>query len=199
MPKIASIFLRGIAVLLPAALTLYLLWALGAFAERMMRAVIILGLPERYYVPGMGLAAFLALLFGVGLLAGFWPGRALVNLLHKIMESLPLVKTIYGAVKDFTDYFSSPKQKENFNQTVMVEWPEAELRMVGFVTKEDLSALDGEDREEEVAVYLPMSYQVGGYMVLLPRKRLKSLDLGFEEALRFIFTSGVSTGRGHAS
>ena len=70
------------------------------------------------------------------------------------------------------------------------------IRLIGFVTREDLSGLPkalGED--DRVAVYLPLSYQIGGYMLFMPRSALIPIDMSLEDAMRFSITAGMSTKR----
>ena len=71
--------------------------------------------------------------------------------------------------------------------------------MLGFVTLEDLASvgLEAPSGEDSVAVYLPMSYQIGGYTVLLPRSYLRQIDMGMEEAMRFLITAGLSRSPEH--
>src|SRR3546814_8834964 len=66
------------------------------------------------------------------------------------------------------------------------------IRLVGFVTVEDLSRFEIAAEEECVAVYLPMSYQIGGYTAFIPRKLLTPVDMSLEDAMRFVVTAGVS-------
>jgi uncharacterized membrane protein len=74
----------------------------------------------------------------------------------------------------------------------MLQWPGTPIRLVGFVTVENLGDFQIAAEEDCVAVYLPMSYQIGGYTVFVPRKLLTPLDMSLEEAMRFVVTAGVS-------
>ena len=104
---------------------------------------------------------------------------------------IPLVKGVYKALKDFFGLFSNDSSTDLL-QVVSVQLPGSEMRLLGFITRSDFSDLPpGVGREGEVAVYLPMSYQVGGYTVLLPRSRLQEVAMSREEALRFLLTAGI--------
>ena len=83
-------------------------------------------------------------------------------------------------------------------QVVQIQIPGVPIRMLGFVTLEDLAGagLPTTAGEDTVAVYLPMSYQIGGYMVLVPEAWVEPLEIGAEEALRLTLTAGLS---GHGS
>ena len=76
----------------------------------------------------------------------------------------------------------------------MVSVPDSHIRMLGLVTREDFAALpDGMDDGQTVAVYLPMSYQMGGYTIFADKANIRAVNMSIEEAMRFIVTAGVST------
>ena len=184
-------FLRGLGVVLPIALTLYLVvWTVRA-AESLMKPLALLLMPSAVdYVPGSGLLLALALVYLTGLLVQLFVIEWLIGLGQRILERTPLVKSIYSALNDFTSYFSR-RPSEAVSRVVNVELAEG-LSLVGFVTDPDPVALRAPgDPEDRVAVYLPMSYQLGGFTVLLPRDRLRPLELGVEDAMRLVLTAGV--------
>ena len=203
MQSIGRIFLSGLAVLLPAALTFAVLYWMVSSAEQWSLSLFTLFFEKDAYVPGLGTVGLLALIFGVGLLSRAWLFRKLFQGFETLLNRIPLIKTVYGSVKDFFDYFAPSKAEKKFNQAVILDWDQPEMNLLGLITKEDLQTLRdnsaegslGENAEDKVAVYLPMSYQIGGYMVLIERSKLKPLNMGFEDALRFIFTAGVSTSK----
>ena len=188
-------FLRGLGVVLPIALTLYLVvWFVRA-AEALMKPLAVLLLPRAAdYVPGSGLVLGLVVVYLTGLLVQLFVIEWLVGVGQRILERTPLVKSVYNAVNDFTSYFSR-RPSETASRVVNVKLSE-DLSVVGFITDPDPSALRAQDDpDDRVAVYLPMSYQLGGYTILMPRDRLRPLDLGVEEAMRRVLTAGVG-GRG---
>ena len=190
-------FLRGLGVVLPIALTLYLVvWTVQA-AESVMKPLALLLMPRSLdYVPGSGLLLALVLVYGTGLLVQLFVVEWLVGLGQRILERTPFVKSIYSALNDFTSYFSR-RPSETASRVVNVELAEG-LSLVGFITDPDPAALRAPgDPDDRVAVYFPMSYQLGGFTVLLPRDRLRPLDLGVEDAMRRVLTAGVG-GRGEA-
>ncbi len=84
-------------------------------------------------------------------------------------------------------------------QVVMVELPGFGMRLLGFVSRRDFSDLPaGIGAEGDVAVYLPMSYQIGGYTIFLPRSRVQPVDLSREMAMKFILTAGLKAQRSPA-
>lgn len=193
--KLTRTFLSGLFVLLPIMVTLAIvMWIIG-IAEGVLGGFIRVLLPGNAYLPGMGLVVSLFLILIVGLLTQAIFFRELINWLEEQLERIPLIKTVYSAVKDLTGFFSrAGTGTKRFGQVVSVQIPGVPIRMLGFVTLEDLRGvgLAPESGEENVAVYLPMSYQIGGYTVLLPRSYLTPVDMGMEEAMRFLITAGLS-------
>ena len=117
--------------------------------------------------------------------------RRLVRWIEEGLDRIPLVKTVYGAVRDLMSLFSKAGTRK-FSKVVMVKFPGLEARLVGFVTIEDFTGLAIDAGPGDVAVYLPMSYTIGGYTVFLPRKCLTPLDMSLEDAMRFVVTAGMS-------
>jgi len=111
------------------------------------------------------------------------------------MESIPLVKSVFGAIKDMMRVFSLAEKKEM--KTVVAVDMGNDMYLIGFMTGEQAGKrLFGESGPDDnsgdrVGVYLPMSYQIGGFTVYIPRSRLKILDIGIEEAMRIAITGGV--------
>jgi uncharacterized membrane protein len=193
--RLTRTFLTGLFVLLPIMVTLAIVMWLIGIAETVLGAFIRVLLPGDAYLPGMGLILSLLLIFlvGVAMQAIFF--RELINWVEEQLERIPLIKTVYSAVKDLTGFFSrAGTGSRRFGQVVQVQFPGVPIRMLGFVTLEELGSvgLDGAEGDESVAVYLPMSYQIGGYTVLLPRRYLTPVDMGMEEAMRFLITAGLS-------
>lgn len=195
MNALGKLFLKGLAVVIPIALTLAILWWMAAGAEQLMGAVLKFSLPAGWYVPGMGLVSGLVLIALIGLLSHVLIFQKLFNLGEAIFHRLPLVKTIYTAIKDFIAYLS-PEKSNEMGKVVLVQLPGHSFQLIGFVTREhfaDLSFTPAAD--DPVAVYLPMSYMIGGYTLFLPRDCLTPLDIPFEEAMRLVLTGAVTKQR----
>ena len=195
MNALGKLFLKGLAVVIPIALTLAILWWMAAGAEQLMGAILKFTLPAGWYVPGMGLVSGLVLIALIGLLSHVLIFQNLFNLGEAIFHRLPLVKTIYTAIKDFIAYLS-PEKANEMGKVVLVQLPDQSFQLIGFVTREhftDLSFTPAAD--DPVAVYLPMSYMIGGYTLFLPRDCLTPLDIPFEEGMRLVLTGAVTKQR----
>ena len=187
--SISKILITGFITLLPVVLTIYLLYWLAVSSEQVMGNALKLVLPNAVYFPGMGMIAGLVVVFIVGLMMNAYMVRQVFALGEQLLYRLPLIKTVYRAFRDFFDFFS-PK-KEQFGQVVAVTVNGMEL--VGFVTQENPQRLPESFRDRDsVLVYLPMSYMIGGYTLLIPRSELRPLKMDMEEAMRFVLTAGIT-------
>ncbi|MFT4841639.1 MAG: putative membrane protein [Planctomycetota bacterium] len=184
-------FFRGLAAILPLAATGALIsWAVVS-GETLLRHVIIvwLRLPEKQYWPGMGFVLSIGLVFLIGLLMYSFIIRQIYRRLTNLLEHIPIVKFVYGMFVDVARLVSSAEEKP-FRRVVLVRLPEG-LEQIGFVTRDAFD--DHPDiGEGKLAVYFPMSYQLGGFTVIVPKANAKELKMTVEEALRFCVTAGVS-------
>ena len=191
MRYVRNILLKGLAAILPIGLTIYLVYWFGVSSERMLRSIITSMIPEEYYWPGMGLVTGLTLLFIIGIVVNAWIVRHLLRFGEELLERIPLIKSVYGALRDFMAYFSSVQQRKDLKNVVRVSFGDAHL--IGFLTQQHLNNIPGMSQPDEmVAVYLPMSYQIGGYTIYLPRSRVEAIDMSFEDAMRLVMTAGLS-------
>ena len=192
MNMLGKLFLKGLAVVIPVTLTLAIRWWFARTAERFLGQILVQLLPQGWYLPGMGLVSALAITVLVGLLTHVIIFQKLFDFGDALFHRLPLVKTIYSALKDFIGYLS-PDSKVAASKVVLVRLPGQEFEQIGFVTREDFSSLPLEPTvDEPVAVYLPMSYQIGGYTLFLPRSCLTPVDLSFEDGMKLVVTGAVT-------
>jgi hypothetical protein len=124
-------------------------------------------LPENWYIRGMGLVGGIAIVIAIGLLSQILLFRKLIEFGEAILDRMPVVKSVYRATKDFVEYFSGDDEGK-FNQVVLVRHPDLKISLLGFITREDFSTLPF-GKEDEVAVYLPLSYQIAGYTIFVFR------------------------------
>ena len=189
---ISKHILTGLVTILPVVLTLYLLYWLVVSAETVLGDMIRLWLPADRYKPGMGVLAGLLVTFIVGLLMHAYVVQRLFARGESLLYRMPVIKSIYTALRDFLNYFS-PDSKKEFDQVVAVTLGDTGMEMIGFVTQADPDNLPEDFRTpDSVLVYLPLSYMIGGYAVLMPRSAIRPVDMNMEEAMRFTLTAGVT-------
>jgi uncharacterized membrane protein len=189
--KLRSALVRGLVVVLPIGFTIWLLWWLGSSTEALLRGLILLVVPPEYYVPGMGIVAALALLLAAGTLFNALLVQSALASWERFLDRIPVVKTIYGATRDFMKLLPAGGKRRDLRRVVLARFGDAQV--IGFVTQDDASELGiVPARDDLVAVYFPMSYQIGGYTALVPRSRVAPLDIPVEAAMRLVLTGGLS-------
>lgn len=193
---LSGIFLQGLAITLPIVLTAALIYWIAATTESFLGALIQQLFPRWRYWPGLGILLAVVLVFLAGVVVKAWIAQQLVARVEALLERIPVVKSIYGSIRDIANFLSNKDSKTGFKQVVAVRITD-QIRAIGFVTADDLAGLPGSSSEAEpvVAVYLPMSYQIGGYTLYMPRSLLQPLDIPAEEAMRLILIAGMSSGR----
>ena len=193
MKKLGTLFLQGLIAILPIALTVYLVYWLAASAESVLGRAMRLVVGEDYYVRGSGVLAGFLITLGIGVLLRIWLFRKVFSLGETLLQRIPGIKSLYGSIRDMVGFFDASKQRE-FDKTVMVTLVEGNVRLMGLVTREDFGDLpDGIGDEQTVAVYLPMSYQLGGFTVMVPRTKIRPVDMKVDEAMQFVLTAAVSS------
>jgi len=192
MKTLASLLIKGLSAILPVSVVVFFIYWIGSTAEHALGGLLKAVLPERIYLPGMGLLAGLILAIGVGLLLNLWLFQRLVEMIEGWLARVPLVKTVLGGIKDLMAFLAKGKKNAGKKYVVRVDLGN-DLRLLGIMTRQDLGGTGLEPMGEgRCAVYIPMSYQLGGYTLYLPRSKLTPIDISVEDALRFAITAGMS-------
>lgn len=191
-PHLGRIFLTGLLTLIPAVATVYLMvWLIGA-VDRIFGKPLRWLMPDETYLAGMGIALAVAIVFGVGVLMHAVLFRQIFRVTERAMLALPLVRSVYSALKDLIGLFRNDGGPAM--QVVSLTLPGTGWKLLGFVTRAEFTDLpEGVGTSAEIAVYLPMSYQIGGFTVIVPRDSVKPVAMSREEAMKFILTAGLKT------
>ena len=189
MPKIWNTMLKGLVALLPIGLTVYLVYWLAVAAETLFSRLLKLVIPDSAYWPGLGLVAGLVVLYLAGLAVNAYVVRRALRLSDDLFARIPVVKTFYVAIRDFMTFFPSAGKGSDLKRVVLV--PFGPGKAIGFVTAESSAALGVAEGDDLVAVYLPMSYMIGGYTVFLPRELIEPTTMSVEAGMRLALMGGV--------
>ena len=192
MRKIWNTMLKGLVALLPIGLTVYLVYWLAVAAEKLFSRVLKLVIPDSAYWPGLGLFAGLVVLYLAGLAVNAYFVRRALRFGDDLFARIPVVKTFYVAIRDFMRFFPSAGKGSDLKRVVLV--PFGPGKAIGFVTSESSTALGVAEGDDLVAVYLPMSYMIGGYTVYLPRHAIEPTALSVEAGMRLALMGGVQGG-----
>lgn len=193
MKRLSQYFFRGLITFLPLALTVYVLVLFVTWTERtamwLIRPVI-----GDFYLPGLGIALGGALILALGMLVSKPITSRLLSWIELPFTNLPVVKSIYTSLKSFADYFAPHEQ--DAQQVVLLKWPGNELGIVGLVTRQSMEGLPAPlGGLDQVAVYLPMGYMIGGYTVFVPRSWTTPIDMSVEEAMRMALVAFMASNR----
>jgi uncharacterized membrane protein len=186
--KLGNLFLQGLIAILPIVATLAILFWLGTFTEAFLGGIIKIILPASWYWPGMGFLAGVAVVLIVGLLVDAYVFQRFGAITEGILMRIPIVKTIYNGVRDIAQFLTPSEERKDTGTAVMVRIAD-DMRVIGFVTG---TKMPYECEEESVVVYMPMSYQIGGYTVYMPKSRIEPLNMPVEQAMRMVLTAGMN-------
>ncbi len=191
LKPVSKTFLKGLIAIIPITLTLYLLFWLAGTAELALGNIFKFFFPDSWYIRGLGFVLGLPVVFFVGRFLESPTFRRRFNSVEQLVIQIPVVKSIYTAIRDFISLFSS-EQKGKFKQVVLVNVPPGNRQQIGFITVSDSEEFSYTFiTENQVAVFLPFSYQMGGNTVIMARENVVEIDMSVEDALRFIATAGV--------
>lgn len=178
MRKLLNYFLRGLVLVAPIAITLYVCWIVFVRIDGW------LGLP----IPGLGFVVTVVLITLVGFLGSNLITRGMVSIVDQTVGRLPFVRLLYTSTKDLLNAFVGEKRR--FDKPVLVKLTDnSEARLVGFVTQESLDRLGLPGYS---SVYFPQSYNFAGNLVVFPSAQLQPLDAASADVMAFIVSGGVT-------
>ncbi|AVJ56229.1 hypothetical protein C5610_07830 [Idiomarina sp. OT37-5b] len=198
MKPIIQSFLKGLAILLPIIVTVFLVQWLLVTIEDWLSPIWKALLGETYYFPGLAFISFVVLAVVIGFSTRWRFMNWLWQLPGVMMNKLPLLRSLYGTVNDVFEMMSGKDFADE--SVVLVTLPNSDIRLIGIVTKKSgdngdrLSKMLGAD---QVAVFLPMSYNVGGYMIMVPKDCVQSIDMKPADALQMTISAGLGKNRNH--
>lgn len=187
--KLLKFFVNGILTIVPIGLVIYVSVQVFEFLDSLLGKQLREVLGDSDYVPGLGLLLTVVLITLVGFLTTHWFSRQLIELMESIVQRIPFVKTLYKVIKETIESFLG--EKKSFSKVALVTVPNNPMKMLGFITTEDVSRL-GSGLDDHIAIYVPQTFQVAGLTFLVPKEHVEVLDISPEEAMRFILSGGVS-------
>lgn len=188
--KLLNYFIKGLLIVAPVGLTIFLvIWGVTT-VDSWLNVNNILGVNPKTgqsrNIPGLGLVLVLSIILLAGVFVTYFATESMYNRFHKWLSKVPLFNFIYSSIKDLTEAFVGDEKK--FNVPVLVE-TEGDMKRIGFLTQNDLSALDMPD---EVIVYFPFSYSFAGQIYIVKKEKIKHLNISAAEAMKLIVSGGVS-------
>jgi uncharacterized membrane protein len=198
MTKLRKWFFAGLLVLVPLAVTIWLLeWAISSLDKTLLL------LPKAwhpdtllsFHIPGFGVILTMGVLLLVGAVVSNFLGKRLIGWWDTLLGRIPVVRSIYSSVKQVSDTLFS-ENGNAFRQAILVEWPRQGAWTIGFVTGvpsgDVLGYIQGSVSEEFLSVYVPTTPNpTSGYMMMFKKSDCRELAMSVDEALKYVVSMGV--------
>jgi uncharacterized membrane protein len=193
--------IAGLLVWAPLGITIWVLNALVSLLDQTLNLFPEKLHPDRllgFHIPGFGVLLSLLILLATGAIAANFAGARMIGWWESLLARIPFVKSIYSSVKQVSDTVLSPHGTA-FRKALLIEFPRPGCWTIGFLTGHPSGEVAGHLPGEHVSVYVPTTPNpTGGYFVMLPRDRVRELEMSVDEALKYIISMGVVAPRGSA-
>ena len=189
--RIRNYFIAGVVVLIPIGITIYLTIFLVSISSKILPKEINPNHYLPYNIPGVEIITSIFIITVIGWLSLSFLGKKFLNIFNNILKKIPILRTIYSAIGQMTETFtSSDSGKKN---VVLVEYPRKGSWAVGFATKENTSEISTKAKKNLVNVFVPTTPNpTSGFLLMFEKSEIIYLDMSFEEASKFIVSAGTS-------
>ena len=191
LARLRNYFLAGIVVLVPIGFTLYLTIFLIKISSKLLPNEINPNSYLPFSIPGLEILLSVIIIIIVGGISLSFFGKRIVSLINDIFKKIPILRTIYSAIGQMTQSFTSTgKDKKS---VVLVEYPKKGSWAVGFATKENEGEISKKVNRQMINVFVPTTPNpTSGFLLMYPKDEIIYLDMSFEEASKFIVSAGTS-------
>lgn len=193
--RLRNYFLTGLVVASPIAITLYVGWWFITFVDENVKPLIPASYnPETYLpfpIPGLGLVGVVVFLIILGALTANLFGRALIRIGEKIVDRVPVIRSVYGTLKQIFETVVSSDSK-SFSDVVLVEYPRKGIWAIAFVSAENKSEIQDRMADEVVNLFLPTTPNpTSGFLLFVPKKDLIYLDMTTDQGAKYVISAGL--------
>lgn len=194
--SLKTYFFTGILVTGPIALTFYVAWKLAAYIDTQVIGLI----PQKYNpatyfsygLPGLGIVLLILFLIFVGMLTASYIGRIFSRIGDGLIKKMPFISGLYGALKKVFETILGTGKETAFRQPVLVEFPRRDMWTIAFITGATYKGVQKMFDDTLVSIYVPTTPNpTSGYFVYVPKKDIKMLNIGVDEALKLIISMGI--------
>jgi uncharacterized membrane protein len=191
--RLRRYLVAGLLVWLPIGVTVLVFKVLLDLMDGLLFLVPAAYQPETllgFRVPGVGAVLALIVMFVTGMLVANLIGRQLVRWGELLLARIPIVRSVYSAVKTFSSVLLS--SGKSFRKVLLIEYPRKGVWRLGFQTSEEAHEIRAATGRDVVAVFVPNSANAaGGFLIFLPREEVVELAMSVEEALKTVVSLGV--------
>jgi uncharacterized membrane protein len=190
-------FLAGLAVLAPGVLTIWIVWNVITWID----GIVLNFIPGRFHpqtfigwdVPGVGVVVFLIFTLIMGYFTKGLIGRTLVTWGERIVETMPIIRSIYNAVKQIAETVIARKTP-SFERACLVQYPRPGMWAVAFISTQTRGEIGDQlvGNGEMVSIFLPSTPNpTTGFLLFVPREDVIILDMPIEDAAKLIISAGL--------
>lgn len=197
LARLRTYLLTGIVVSAPIAITIYLTYVFVVAVDRRVTPLI----PPQYHpetylpfsVPGLGVLIVVLFLILLGMTTANFFGRQLLSLGERIVDRMPVVRTVYGTLKQIFETVAS-QSSMSFREVVLIEYPRKGVWAIAFVTSPTQGEVANTNDEEMVNLFLPTTPNpTSGFLLFAPRKDCIFLKMSVEEGVKYVISAGLVT------
>ena len=190
-------FLAGILVTSPILITAYVTWLIVTFVDTQVAGM----LPESldfttklpHQIPGIGLVISIIAITFIGAITPGFIGRTLLKAGERILNKMPVVRSIYGAIKQIMETVMSTNS-DSFREVVLVEYPRKGIWVIGFVTGETKGEVQSLTKDKVINIFVPTTPNpTSGFLLFIPQKDLVYMDMKVEDAVKMVISGGIVT------
>lgn len=187
-----NVFIAGLIIVLPIAGTIYILYAIFLFLDKILGPITTFILGRQ--IPGLGFVLTLLLLVVTGVIGRNYFFRKLISLSERVMIKIPFVRPVYTTVKQIINALFNQSTSKAFKKVVLVEYPRKGLYQIGFLTGSGVEEIGDKVQQEIIHVFLPTAPNpTSGMLVMIPKKDLLFLEMTVEEGIKLVLSGGVLT------
>lgn len=192
--RLRAYFLAGVLVTAPIAITIYIAWWFVSFIDGNVRPLIPAAYnPENYLpfsIPGIGVLTVLITVTLIGTFTAGYVGRLVLGLGEGLVERMPVVRSVYGAVKQIFETVLA-KKSNAFREVVVLQYPRAGLWSLGFITGNAHPEVQQVSAVEMVNVFIPCAPPTTGFLIMAPRTEVTVLNITVEDGLKMVMSGGI--------
>ena len=196
--KIRGHFAAGLLVLIPVALTVYVVWQLFVGIDGLLNEPVTtfifrsLGISPKFRsIPGLGLLALMLLIILVGFIARNYFGRKIINISEMLLGRIPVVRHIYTTFQQISEAFLVDRS-EVFKKAALFEYPRKGIYSIGFITQDTRGVVQTKLKNDVYSIFLPTTPNpTSGFLLFVPKRDVTILEISVEEALKLVISGGA--------
>lgn len=192
--RLRAYFFAGILVTAPVLITFSIAWQFIKFLDDQVAPLLPPELnPQNWGIPGFGLIVVVVSLTLVGALTAGFAGRLVVRLSDAVLERMPVIRSIYSAVKQIFETMLAQKANA-FREVVLVEYPRKGIWTLGFITGATTGEVGSHFADDMVNVFVPTTPNpTSGFLLFLPRRDVQVLEMNVEDGIKMVVSTGIIT------